>query len=96
LSQTGIHISGHNDKLDTDEYVAIIKTTAADILSQKLNLYRRLINMKWGNLQMLSGKTPQTQHSLWSFSPPTLMHWKNDQINNYVAKAAEVNLTQES
>lgn len=31
-----MHVSSHNDKLDTDEDVAIIKTAAADILYQKL------------------------------------------------------------
>lgn len=68
-----MHVSGHNDKLDTNEE-AIIKTAAADIKNSNvlhnINPYSRLINMKWRNLQMHSGETPKTQHSLWSSSPP--------------------------
>lgn len=46
--------SSHNDKLETDEDVAIIKTAAAEILYQNLlrniHPHPRLINMKWRNL----------------------------------------------
>lgn len=54
LCQSGMHVSGHNDKLETDKDVAIIKTAAAEILYQNLlrniHPHPRLINMIWRNL----------------------------------------------